>query len=233
MKSLVLRRSTPLRSFASWAERPGRAVSSFSQPGSSARSISSAATLASLARAVAGASGAYLLAPPIPQEDDPEARYVAIARAVREGVVVARNGLKVLPDHDLATVPAADVLVVPGGPGARPASRSEPIRAWLKDRVAGGATVLSVCTGALVMGRAGLLDGIRVTTHHGALDELREAAPEAIVDPSLRYHKRERMVVAAGVASGIDGALELVSRQCGVEIAQSTADYMEYPWQRA
>ncbi len=149
------------------------------------------------------------------------------------GVVTARNGLRVLPDHDLASAPASDLIVVPGGPGARPASHSEGIRAWLKRRFAGGATILSVCTGALIMGRAGLLDGVRSTTHHGALDELRKAAPAAIVDPSRRYHEHERMVVAAGVASGIDGALALVARDCGADTAQSTADYMEYPWRRA
>jgi transcriptional regulator GlxA family with amidase domain len=153
--------------------------------------------------------------------------------AERKDVVAARNGLKVLPDHDLAAAPASDIVVVPGGPGARPAAQNLAILDWLRGRVAAGSTILSVCTGALVLGRAGLLDGLRVTTHHGAIDELRAAAPNAVVDPSRRYHTHERMVVAAGVASGIDGALELVARECGAGIAQSTADYMEYPWQRA
>ncbi len=148
-------------------------------------------------------------------------------------VVSARNGLRVLPDHDLAGAPRSDIVVVPGGPGARPASHSAALADWLRARSAEGATILSVCTGALILGRAGLLDGMVVTTHHGALDELRAVAPQAIVDPSRRYHVHDRMVVAAGVASGIDGALELVARHCGVPLAEGTATYMEYPWQRA
>ena len=153
--------------------------------------------------------------------------------AENPGVVTARNGLRVLPDHDFASAPPADIVVVPGGPGARPASHSAALAAWLRHCSEGGATILSVCTGALIMGRAGLLDGVVVTTHHGALDELRAAAPKAIVDPSRRYHTHDRLVVAAGVASGIDGALELVARYCGVSVAETTATYMEYPWQRA
>lgn len=149
------------------------------------------------------------------------------------GVVTARNGLRVLPDHTLAEAPPSDIVVVPGGPGARPASHSVALADWLRERSAAGATILSVCTGALILGRAGLLDGMLVTTHHGALDELRAVAPRATVDPSKRYHVHERMVVAAGVASGIDGALELVARTCGVPVAEGTATYMEYPWQRA
>ncbi len=149
------------------------------------------------------------------------------------GVVTARNGLRVLPDHTLADAPRSDIVVVPGGPGARPASHSAALADWLRARSDAGATILSVCTGALILGRAGLLDGMAVTTHHGALDELRAVAPNAVVDPSRRYHVHERMVVAASVASGIDGALELVARTCGVPVAEGTATYMEYPWQRA
>lgn len=148
------------------------------------------------------------------------------------GAVRARNGLRLLPDHDYADCPEPDIVVVPGGPGARPQSRDAALREWLKRTIVPQRTVLSVCTGALILGRAGYLDGLDVTTHHMALDELREAAPDAVIHDAARYLWNDNILVAAGVSSGIDASLEIVARFCGEDMARSTARYMEYPWNR-
>jgi transcriptional regulator GlxA family with amidase domain len=88
--------------------------------------------------------------------------------------------------------------------------------------------VASICTGALVLGKAGLLDDLHVTTHHQCLDELRAAAPNAIVDPSRRFHDNGKFCTAAGISAGIDLSLHLVTRLLGQEAADQTARYMEY-----
>ena len=146
--------------------------------------------------------------------------------------VRARNGLRVLPDSTLETCPAPDILVVPGGPGTRPLIKNERVLEWLKEMVTPTRTTVSVCSGALLLGRAGLLDGLHATTHHRALDELRRIAPEAIVHTDKRYIWNGELVIAAGVSSGIDASLDVVSRLCGETMARSTANYMEYEWRR-
>jgi len=148
------------------------------------------------------------------------------------GTVLVRNGLKLVPDYTFDDCPPLDVLVVTGGPGARPESRNPILIDWLRARVVPGKTVLSVCTASLILGRAGLLDGLRVTSHHRAFDELREAAPTALLDEEARYLWNDDLLVAAGVTSGIDASLEMVKRYCGEEMAVSTAKYMEFPWRR-
>jgi transcriptional regulator GlxA family with amidase domain len=88
--------------------------------------------------------------------------------------------------------------------------------------------VLSVCTGALVLAAAGLLDGLEATTWHGAFDRLRAAAPGARVREGVRFVDNGRIVTSAGVSAGIDAALHLVGRLDGPERARAVARYMEY-----
>lgn len=152
--------------------------------------------------------------------------------AEKARTVVARNGLKLTPDYTFQDCPPMDVLVVTGGPGARAESRNRVLIDWLVTRVLPGKMVLSVCTASLILGRAGLLDGLRVTSHHRAFEELREAAPTAFLDEEARYIWNDDLLVAAGVTSGIDASLEMVKRYCGEAIAVSTAKYMEFPWER-
>ncbi|WP_255558795.1 DJ-1/PfpI family protein [Horticoccus luteus] len=148
--------------------------------------------------------------------------------APRADVVRARNGLRVVPDYALENCPPAEILVVPGGFGTRALLNDEAVIAWVRTRATGAEIVMSVCTGALVLARAGLLDGLRVTTHHEVLDTLRALAPAATVDANRRYHDNGRVLTAAGISAGIDGALHLVRRELGEAVAERTARYMEY-----
>jgi transcriptional regulator GlxA family with amidase domain len=91
--------------------------------------------------------------------------------------------------------------------------------------------VLSVCTGALLLAKAGLLDGLEATTHHGALDLLRQVAPRTIVHADRRFVDNGRVICSAGIAAGIDMSLHVVGRLLGQEAAVKTARYMEYPWE--
>jgi transcriptional regulator GlxA family with amidase domain len=148
--------------------------------------------------------------------------------APRPGAVRARNGLTVVPDFALGDCPAPHVLVVPGGLGTRPLLGNSVILEWIRARSRGAEVTMSVCTGSLLLGKAGLLDGLRATTHHLAIDLLREVAPGAIVDPGVRYHDNGGIITSAGVSAGIDCSLYLVGRLLGEPVATATASHIEY-----
>jgi transcriptional regulator GlxA family with amidase domain len=144
------------------------------------------------------------------------------------GSVRARNGLKVVPDFTLETCPPPHVLVIPGGQGTRPLLKKPALLEWIRTKARTAELVLSVCTGALVLAKAGLLDGLRVTTHHLALDLLRELAPSATVDPSRRFHDNGKIITAAGISAGLDASLHAVARLLDPAAAEATARQMEY-----
>ena len=153
-------------------------------------------------------------------------RVVTVAaerRAIR-----ARNGLSVNPDHAFADCPPPDILIVPGGFGTRALLKNPVVLDWIKAVNAGAELVASVCTGSVVLGRAGLLDGLKATTHHECFDLLREHAPRTTVLETDRFVDNGRILTAAGISAGIDMALHLVSRLHGAAVAQRSATYMEY-----
>ena len=144
-------------------------------------------------------------------------------RAIR-----ARNGLSVNPDHSFADCPRPDILVVPGGQGTRALLKNPAVLDWIKSINQTAEIVASVCTGSLVLGRAGLLDGLKATTHHECFDLLREHAPRATVVETDRFVDNGRILTAAGISAGLDLSLHLVARLHGAAIAKKTATYMEY-----
>lgn len=144
--------------------------------------------------------------------------------------VTSQGFVEITPSYSFADAPAPDVVVVPGG-GVRSLTDEPKALDWLR-RVSGEAeVVMSVCNGALVLARAGLLDGLEATTHHASLGALRQVAPTATVHDDRRFVDNGRVVTAAGVSAGIDAALHLVARLLGEAEARRTARYMEYPWQ--
>jgi transcriptional regulator GlxA family with amidase domain len=148
--------------------------------------------------------------------------------ATKPGTVRARNGLKLVPDHTLESCPAPHVLVIPGGFGTRALLHEPSLLEWIQVKSRKAEVVMSVCTGAFLLAKAGLLDGLRATTHHECLDTLRELAPAATVDPSARFHDNGHILTAAGISAGLDCSLHVVRRLLGPAVATATADYMEY-----
>jgi transcriptional regulator GlxA family with amidase domain len=161
---------------------------------------------------------------------DPPAFHVFTV-AERPGPVLTRGGLSVNPLHRLADCPRPDLLLVPGGQGTRREMNNAVLTDWIKARSQEAELVLSVCTGALLLAKAGLLDGLEATTHHGAIDLLRQTAPKATVHADRRFVDNGRVVCSAGIAAGIDMSLHVVARLLGPEVAEKTARQMEYPWQ--
>jgi transcriptional regulator GlxA family with amidase domain len=145
--------------------------------------------------------------------------------------VNTRGGLSVAPHVAMAEVGALDILLVPGGQGTRPLVHDAGVIGWIQQRAATAELVLSVCTGALLLGKAGLLDGLASTTHHGALELLEQIAPQTTVRRDVRYVDNGRVITSGGIAAGIDMALHVVRRLLGPQHAAATARHMEYPWQ--
>jgi cyclohexyl-isocyanide hydratase len=135
------------------------------------------------------------------------------------------NGLRLQADARLADAPQLDVLVVPGGAGQEALMEDEETLDWLRKQAAGARCVLSVCTGALLLGAAGLLVGRRATTHWASAHLLgafgAEPSPERVVVDG-------RFVFAAGVTAGIDGALRATADLCGPQAAQAIQLWIQY-----
>jgi len=137
-----------------------------------------------------------------------------------------RYGLTIDADGLLYDSPLPRLLVIPGGPGTRKVMRDSRLLSHLKEASADGVLLASVCTGALVLAAAGLLDGKSATTHASALDEL-SAFPKVTV-VRQRFVDTGEIVTAAGISAGIDMSLHLVGRFLGKEVAESVASRMEY-----
>ena len=156
-----------------------------------------------------------------------------VSTAAEKTPITARNGLSINPDHTLDTCPQPDILLVPGGIGTRRELNNERVVAWIEKVAADAQLVLSVCTGALLLGKARLLDGLELTTHHVAYELLRETVPSSTVCEDRRFVDNGKVVTSAGIAAGIDMSLYVVERLAGQAIARATARHMEYPWEPA
>ena len=138
--------------------------------------------------------------------------------------------MKVIPDHTFASCPRLDILVVPGGWGTRRELNNPAMLDWLRLRAPEVETLTSVCTGAMLLGAAGLLDGHRATTHWRSLDWMRESFPAVTVEYDQHVVEDGRVLTSAGIAAGIDLALKVVARYCGEAVARATARHLEYPY---
>lgn len=156
--------------------------------------------------------------------------YEVMLITEKPGVVTATGGLRVVPDHTLQDCPALDVLVVPGGWGTRREMLNDKLIAWLGERARQVATLTSVCTGSLLLGKAGLLDGKRATTHWRVLEEMRSLFPKIDLIQDQHVVEHGDVVTSAGISAGIDMALRVVARHHGEAVARSAAKYMEYPF---
>jgi transcriptional regulator GlxA family with amidase domain len=146
------------------------------------------------------------------------------------GMRTTAGGMQVLPMASFADCPELDILLVPGGMGTRKEMLNEGMLRFVRERSTRTELVASVCTGALILGKAGLLDGLRATTHWGALDLLRESCPGVTVDAAAQVVDQGRVMTSAGIAAGIDLALMIVQRYYGEAVARAAAKHMEYPF---
>jgi transcriptional regulator GlxA family with amidase domain len=142
--------------------------------------------------------------------------------------VKATGGLRVIPDVTIERCPALDVLVVPGGWGTRTEINNARLVGWIGERGKSVETLTSVCTGSMLLGQAGLLEGRHATTHWRALPWMRESFPAVTVEEKLHVVEDGNVLTSAGISAGIDMALRVVTRYHGDEVARATARHMEY-----
>jgi transcriptional regulator GlxA family with amidase domain len=149
-------------------------------------------------------------------------RFVGAAK----GLVRADSGaLALSADFDLDEVTEPDVVLVPGGEGNRPLLEEERVLSWLRSVDETTKWTTSVCTGSLLLGAAGLLEGRRATSHWLYLERLRDFGAEPV---GGRFVEDGKVLTAAGVSAGIDMALHLVAREAGPEVAQTVQLGIEY-----
>jgi transcriptional regulator GlxA family with amidase domain len=143
--------------------------------------------------------------------------------------IVSQGFIDVTPDYSIADSPKPDIIVLPGG-GSQSVVTDPEWLAWVRTSAEGADHLLTVCTGAFIAGKLGLLDGHDVTTWYAAVPELAKQFPNARVQPGRRFIDNGKVITTAGVSAGIDGALHLVARTLGRYVADRTAEYMEYAW---
>ncbi len=135
------------------------------------------------------------------------------------------GSLALVADYTLAEVPQPDIFVVPGGPGQTALMEDEEVLDWVRHAHATSKWTASVCTGSLVLGAAGLLKGLKATSHWLAYDALCALGAEPTAQ---RVVIEGKIITAAGMSAGIDMALTLVARECGAAVAQSIQLGIEY-----
>ena len=180
---------------------------------------------------LAGPYEVFTTASRLRRRDEPEAADLFDVFTVnRTGAPVrAHAGLRITAEHALSGCPAVDVLVVPGGVVDDELDRRETLE-WIASTAARASITASVCTGALLLAAAGLLDGRRATTHWEDVHDLRSRWPAVTVEEGVRWIDEGDVVTAAGISAGIDMSLHLVERLAGRALALRTARQMEYFW---
>jgi transcriptional regulator GlxA family with amidase domain len=158
---------------------------------------------------------------------DESAPFHVFTVARSRGSIRTTGDLEIVPQRSFADAPAIDLLVVPGGFGTRALLADADVLEWIRRTASRSRLVTSVCTGSLLLAKAGLLDGRRATTHWGALDLLASLGRGLTVDREARVVE-DGVITSAGVASGIDMAFRVVENLCGRAVADETAKYIEY-----
>ena len=141
--------------------------------------------------------------------------------------ITVTGGMKVIPNYSFFNLPSLDIIIIPGGLGTRKLLNNEEIILWIKDLPNKVSMIASVCTGSLLLAKAGLLKNKQATTHWGAVELLHS------IDKSIHIMKKNRIVedtiiTSAGVSSGIDMAFYIVSKLHGEKVAEDTAKYIEF-----
>jgi transcriptional regulator GlxA family with amidase domain len=148
--------------------------------------------------------------------------------ATEPGPITTANGLSINPDYTMENAPQPEIFLVPGGMGTRPLIKEANVIDYVRRTADHAEYVLSVCTGSLLLAKAGLVDGLNTTTHWGAYDLLQELAPTATVCKGQRVCDNGRVVCSAGVAAGIDMAFHVVEKLHGKPLADETKHYIEW-----
>ncbi|MFC5475332.1 DJ-1/PfpI family protein [Paraherbaspirillum soli] len=154
-------------------------------------------------------------------------RCFLVAASMRP--IRTRGGMLVLPDCVLPPVADIDVLLVPGG-DVSVIRNNDAVIAWIAEQSRSTEIIASVCTGAFLLAKAGVLDGLDVTTHWEDLDELQSSFPKLTLQRDVAWVDCGKVLTSGGISAGVDMSLHLVARLAGRPLATATAKQMEYRW---
>ncbi|OOZ81474.1 AraC family transcriptional regulator [Bacillus cereus] len=144
-------------------------------------------------------------------------------------MITARNGLKVKPDYSIKDLPPVDILIIPGGKGARENEvKNDIVINWVRQQMKEVKLMTSVCTGALLLAKAGLLEGLKATTHWASIQTFKKDFPNVEVMENVKFVDEGHIITSAGISAGINMSFHIVKNLLGVEIAEETAKNMEY-----
>ena len=153
--------------------------------------------------------------------------------------IAARNNLVVEATYTFENCPIPDILLIPGGGGILPNGtrfgtrremNNEIVLDFVRKMNEKVELLLSVCTGSLILAKAGLLEGLSATTHFKAVEQMQEIAPNTKLSPEKRWVDNGRIILSAGVSAGIDMSLYVVSKLHGKDAADETAAYIQYDY---
>ena len=153
--------------------------------------------------------------------------------------ILARNALSINPSYALDNCPKPDILIVPGGGGyradgtpygTRKEIHNQRLLSWIEQQSETTEKLLSVCTGALLLAKIGLLEGKVATTHQGAIAQLTKMLSAEQVHSEARIADNNNIILSGGISAGIDASLYIVAKLLGLDRAVETAKYMEYDW---
>ena len=148
-----------------------------------------------------------------------------------EKQIITKGKLVVTPQYSIEKAPQADILIIPGGFGTRTLLKDEPLLSWIRDQAGKVEWLLSVCTGALLLAKAGLLKDRPATTHHTAFDHLQHLSPTTRIEKNKRFVRSAATIyTSGGISAGIDLSLHLVEKLAGPEVHAAVVEEMEYRW---
>nr|WP_208752123.1 DJ-1/PfpI family protein [Bacillus cereus] len=162
-------------------------------------------------------------------EADVEKPFTVYTVSQNGEMITVRNGLKVQPDYSIEDLPPVDILLIPGGKGVRENEvQNDIIINWIRQQMKEVKLMTSVCTGALLLAKAGLLDGLKATTHWASIQTFKKDFPNVEVVENVKFVDEGHIITSAGISAGINMSFHIVKNLLGVEIAEETAKSMEY-----
>ena len=171
---------------------------------------------------------AFSVARPHGETSDESRLFKVGTIAETNEIISCRGGLLVQPHHTIHDHPPLDIIVIPGGRGTNQVIENQVVLDWIAAQAAKIELTTSVCTGAFLLAKVGLLDGKAATTHWGSIDWLRDNFPQVDVRDDARFVDHGNVISSAGVSAGIDMSLHVIGRLYGQDTADWTARHMEY-----
>lgn len=148
--------------------------------------------------------------------------------AKSKAAISAVNGLSVNPDYTFEDHPPVDILIIAGGSGTRPLLDDQDTLDWVDNMNQSTEITMSICSGARLLAKLGLLDGKPYCTHHQVYDHLKELVPTGLPQQDKRFVNAVKIYTSGGISAGIDLSFHIVKELHGKEVVRATADYMEY-----